>query len=189
MSTDTRLITAEDFANMHFDAPVELVQGEIIFPYGGDGMTRPDWKHGRVCARIASRLDIWCDETDAGSVTSNDPGILIEKDPDTLRGPDVFFISMDRLPGGVMPAGVHDLVPNLCIEVWSPSDRWREMHRKIDAYLERGVSEVWLVHPDRRTIVVFRADEAPRVFQCSETIESRELPGFSCLVSSFFKGI
>lgn len=168
MSPATKPITAEEFMQMHFDVPVELVRGEIVSLYGKNGMTRPGWTHGIVQANVTSELRTWNRRTRAGKVVG-DAGVVTERDPDTVRGPDA--------------------VPNLCVEICSPRKTWKEIHRKIDEYFERGNDEVWVVHPQKRTVEVFRSDEPPVTLDATQTIESRELPGFSCPVEVFFEDI
>jgi Uma2 family endonuclease len=113
---------------------------------------------------------------------------VTERDPDTVRGPDVFAISKDRLPGG-RPEGFSDVVPNVAIEVLSPWDRWKRVLEKVSEYLDRGVDEVWVVDPGKRTVHVFRPDDEPICFGEASEMTSPTLPGFSCRVSEFFLGI
>ena len=176
------LITAEEFARMQFDRPVELVRGEIV------EMGQPDLRHGTVCANVCGEIRAWARAANAGRVAANDSGIITQRDPDTVRGADVVFVRAESLVDGRMPSGVTDLVPDLCVEVLSPYDRWKELHHKLDEYLERGVPEVWVVNPEDRTVEVFRTDDPPRRFSAEEEITSRVLPGFSCRVAQFFEG-
>lgn len=183
------LITAEEFARMQFDQPVELVRGELFFPYGEDEMTRPSYGHGWVCAEIARLIGNWAIGSRQGRVVTNDSWIKTERDPDSVRGADVAYIRMERLPSGKLPLRPSDQVPDLCVEVLSPHDRWRDVHDKIAEYLACGVKEVWIVNPERRTVEVFREDVPPIVYQDQQQLTSSELPEFSTQVDSFFEGI
>src|SRR5690606_30668743 len=102
------------------DVPLELVRGEIV------EMTRPGVRYGGVCAGVATALFNWARPGQKGRVVGNDAGIQTARDPDSVRGPDVFFIRMDRLPGGKYPEGWLETPPDLCVEVLSPNDRWPE---------------------------------------------------------------
>lgn len=179
----TALITAEQFAEMSFDGLCELVRGEIV------EMTRPDQSHGNVCNEIAFALTGWARRIGSGRVTTNDSGILTERDPDTLRGADVAFFAMSQLTDGKLPRGQTSLVPILCAEVLSPSNSWTEMRRKIDEYLAVGVREVWIVDPDARTVEAFRQDAPPVLHRQPMILTSRELPEFSVLVAELFAGV
>ncbi|MBW3539584.1 MAG: Uma2 family endonuclease [Planctomycetes bacterium] len=177
------LITAEQFAELSFDVPVELVRGEIV------EMPTPDVVHGCVCVNVSFPLEAWNRATDFGLVSSNDSGVVTERDPDTVRGPDVAVFSKDRLPEGRAPRGFSDLVPNVTVEVLSPSDRWKRVHAKISEYLNRGVDEVWVIDPQKRNVQVFGPDNGPVLYEESDELTSAVLPGFSCRVSEFFRGI
>lgn len=177
------LITAEQFAEMHFDGPCELVRGEIV------EMTRPDQSHGNVCAEVAFALNLWSKQHRSGRVTTNDSGILTERDPDTLRGADVAFFAASQLSDGKLPRGPSLLVPVLAVEVLSPSNTWTQMRRKIDEYLAAGVREIWIVDPEARTVESFRSDTAPQLYRQSMVLTSPELTEFSVPVSELFAGV
>lgn len=181
---EQELITAERFAAMTFDVPVELVRGEIV------EMPRPGMRHGVVCGNVYDPVKAWSRATQRGLVAINDTGVITERDPDSVRGPDVLYISRERLPGGQVPTSFLAIAPDLAIEVLSPYDVWKDVLEKISEYFEAGVREVWVVDPDDRTVQVFRPDARPRKLADSDTLESPDvLPGFSCSVAAFFEGI
>lgn len=182
-ATTPGLITAKQFAEMSFDEPCELVRGEVV------EMMRPDQSHGNVCARVAFELMRWSIPTRRDQVTTNDSGILTERDPDTLRGADVAFFAASQLPDGKLPRGASTLVPVLAVEVLSPSNSWTLMRRKIDEYLAVGVREVWIVDPETRTVETFRSDAAPRLHKPSMVLTSPELAEFSVPVAELFVGV
>ena len=76
--------------------------------------------------------------------------------PGLVRIPDIAFVSWARIPGGRMPKEpIPDLVPDLAVEVLSPSNTPREMALKRRHYFEAGVRLVWIVDPeapDRRRL-------------------------------------
>jgi Uma2 family endonuclease len=183
MSTIQSLVTAEEFVRMSFDVPVELVRGEIV------DMPPADQAHGCVCGNVFFAISAWARQSKTGLTTANDSGVITERDPDTVRGTGVCYFSNDRIPGGKFDRRTIDLVPNVCVEVLSESDRWRYVHRKIDEYLERGVNEVWAVDPRKRHVQVFRADEPPVTFAESSELTSEQLPGFRCPVAELFVGV
>src|SRR5438874_429025 len=76
----------------------------------------------------------------------------------TVRGPDLSFTSWDRLPGRRRPTEPIPLdVPNLVVEVLSPSNTKREMALKRDEYFGGGVQLVWEIDPRQRTVRVYTA--------------------------------
>lgn len=184
MSTSTTLITADEFASMSFDIPTELVEGEIV------EMTSPGGVHGKICARICYFLESWANPKGRFEVLTNDSGVLTGRDPDTVRGPDVLLISRDRLPGGKIPRGHLTVPPDVAIEVKSPpSDRWPEILRKISEFLAMGVSEVWVIDPDRFRVHAFHVDDEPTIFNRGDQLTSVYLPEFQCGLEDLFRGI
>ena len=94
MITITQFITAEEFAAM--SPPVdgskqELVRGEIVT------MSRPKPRHGFVQANIGALLINYTKPNRLGWVFL-ESGVILEREPDTVRGPDVCFYSITRLP-------------------------------------------------------------------------------------------
>lgn len=180
MATKT-LITADEYLHMPDRGPSELVRGEV------KEMSPPNFRHGAVCRRVAMLLGQWADESGLGDVACNDAGIVTEHDPDTVRGADCQFISFARLPGGFPEEGYPPVPPDLAVEVVSPTDRWSDVIRKADEYLDAGVAEVWVVEPQGRFVEVHRAGARPvRYDGDDELVSPTILPGFSCRVSEFF---
>jgi Uma2 family endonuclease len=116
------------------------------------------------------------------------PNLMIQLLPEQMRLPDVSFISNHRLPGGKIPKqAVLQLVPELAIEVLSPSNTNEEMDRKRGEYFAGGVIQVWEVDPRARTVSVYTSPESPRVYRVHEALEGGELlPGFSFAVAELF---
>ncbi|HUR54737.1 MAG TPA: Uma2 family endonuclease, partial [Gemmataceae bacterium] len=158
---------------------LELVRGEVIV------MPPPQARHGICCSRIDRRLGNFADAQKLGWVTSNDTGVVLERTPDTVRGPDVAFWSIARQPA--MPEGYFEIPPDLAVEVLSPGDRRTDVRAKIREYVFYSVPLVWLVDPEARTVTVYRG--SMRGMELDDTMDldgGDVLPGFSCKVSDFF---
>src|SRR5262245_12434021 len=113
------LMTAEEFGRRPDQGyPEELVRGRIVT------IQPPNRRHGQVCCKIARILGNYADEYDLGHVLSNDSGVITERGPDTVRGPDVAFYSYSRIPKGPLPSSYGSEVPELIFEVRSPANRW-----------------------------------------------------------------
>jgi Uma2 family endonuclease len=174
-------ITAEEFAKMP-DPPdgsrLELVRGEVIV------MPPPKGKHGIVCSEVAWVLKNFIKARKLGWVTTNDTGVVLEKEPDTVRGPDVAFWSMTRQPE--QPEG-YFIPPDLAVEVQSPDDRRKDLRAKIKEYLFYSVPLIWLVDPETRTVTVYEGSMRGTELDESDTLDGGDvLPGFSCKVSDLF---
>ena len=94
-----KLITAEEFARMP-DPPggskQELVRGVIVT------IPPPGFRHEECQVNIAARLQAFAKEKRLGRVTV-ESGMVTERGPDTVRGPDIAFWSFDRLPADQDP--------------------------------------------------------------------------------------
>lgn len=146
-------------------------------------------RHGVVCGNTYDPIKAWARAGKQGLVATNDTGIVTERDPDSVRGPDVLFVSRQRWPQERAPDGFLEVAPDLAVEVLSPHDVWKDVLEKTSEYFDAGVREVWVVDPDLRTVQVFRPDAPPRKLTSSDIIESADvLPGFSCPVAEFFIG-
>lgn len=191
MSTIARPMTAEEFFEFvhlpeNVDRFFELDEGEVV-----ELSPPPRSRHGIVCANLAYLLGNYVRNRGAGILLSNDTGLLVSRDPDTVRGPDIAFHEgesdfevFDELEA---ETGYSDAIPTLIIEVFSLSNRYGEVLRKVNQYLRGGVKLVWIVDPSARDVSVHRPDQEPRVLLPEDTMSDVLLPGFSCLVNDFFQ--
>jgi Uma2 family endonuclease len=178
-------LTAEEFcewvhrpenANRWF----ELVRGEVI------ELPSPTKIHGRVYMNIGFLLEGYVRQRGFGYVTSNDSGVILERDPDTVRGPDVALYE-DANSFDELHPKYGEVPPRLAVEVISPSDRVGRVMDKIADYLRNGVSLVWLIDPEERNATVCRPDRPHEVLKTDQEIAAEDvLPGFRCRVSDFF---
>jgi len=76
----------------------------------------------------------------------------------------------------------------LVVEVYSPGNRRAEILEKVTEYLKAGVLMVWVVHPNQRTVAIYRSDDPiPTILTEADVLEDLpELPGFRCPVAEFF---
>jgi Uma2 family endonuclease len=103
------------------------------------------------------------------------------------RKPDVVYVRLNRLPNSDIPEGDIFIAPDLVVEVLSPGNSGSEVDEKLDEYITAGVSLVWIVNPDRRTIRVFRKDGTHGLFHADAVIENEPvLPGFRLVVGEVF---
>ena len=181
MTTRT-LVTADELLRMPDDGKrYELIEGELIemAPAGG--------RHGNIGVRIVGFLFQYIYKTNLGELFGADTGFFLQRDPDTVRAPDAAFIAMERIPPDGIPSGFIDTIPDLVVEVVSPSDRASQVQAKIEQWIEHGVKLVWLVHPEQRSITVYRSLSEVHALHESDTLTGDPvLPGFSCAVSDIF---
>jgi Uma2 family endonuclease len=178
-------MTAEEFCDWvhrpeNADRWFELVRGEVI-------ELPPPWKrHGAVCINVAWALGSHVRQRGKGYLTSNDSGVILERDPDTVRGPDIALYEDAQTFAELHPK-YGEVPPILAVEVLSPTDRADRITRKISDYLRSGVRLVWLIDPEARTVTVYPLDSASRLVEEGQELDGGDvLPGFRCQVSDFF---
>ncbi|MBI1917655.1 MAG: Uma2 family endonuclease [Planctomycetes bacterium] len=181
--TQARLLTAEEFAQLpqpEDGSQQELVNGVVLT------VPAPSFNHGQVCSTIGCKLGVFIDANQRGWITSNDSGVILAREPDTVRGPDLAFWSRERMPAPPQ-TGYPDLAPDLVVEVLSPSDVFPQILRKVQQYLRAGTREVWVVVPEDRSVTVCRPGQEQVILSNGETLSSGDiLPGFSCPVAELF---
>ena len=157
--TAPALLTAEQFGERPDPGyPEELVRGRII------PMSVAMPRHGQICGKVCYLLGSFADDHDLGHIC-NISAVITERGPDTVRGADVSFYSYGRVPRGPLPPGYLGVMPELVVEVISPSDRWPKVLAKVAESLEAGVSAVAVLDPERRTVHLSErgsADPRPR---------------------------
>ena len=165
--------TADDL--LHFREPgktAELVRGVLLV------REPPSTSHGGCAARLARRIGNFAEEHGLGEVFAQDTGFRIQRDPDTVRAPDVAFGARERL-AQVPDEGYADLAPDLVVEILSPGDRPGEVLDKIGQWLSAGTRLVWVLDPSRAIARVYRADGSVTVLASDADLEGEDvLPGF-----------
>lgn len=178
MGSAARLISAEEL--LLSDIPnrsTELVRGVLVV------REPPGSWHGRLAARVTFRLGQYVYPRRAGELFSQDTGFQIERDPDTVRAPDVAFVAAARMPQ-VGRRGYAPIAPDLAVEILSPGDRPAEVLAKVADWLRAGTSLVWVIDPDRALAHVHRADGTIAIVRDNEALDGEDvLPGFRCTLS------
>lgn len=183
MATATQLITAEEYARLpDRGVPTELVRGEVV------EMNMPYPRHGQVCSRIDRIVGAFADDHDLGHVMCNDAGIITERDPDTVRGGDVWYISYQKAPKGPLPNHYLSAAPDIVFEVLSEHDRWSNVYAKVSEYLAIGVAVVCAVDPRDETVRLYFSDHPETVLTSADELTfPNQLPGFSVPVQHLFE--
>lgn len=145
-------------------------------------------KHQRAVLRLASSIQLHLDQTpDSGEVFVAPIDVLLP-DRGTPVQPDIVYLDATRV----------DLIreenivgaPNLLVEVLSPSNWIDDRRLKFELYAESGISEYWVVDPDRETVEIFRLDGGS--YRCAQKLDgdesahSEEIPGFEIGLPQIF---
>jgi Uma2 family endonuclease len=166
-----RPLTYDDLAALPDDGKrYEIINGEL------HELTGPTPKHQRASFRLGRNLDVFVTERELGEVFLAPLDVYFTAH--NVVQPDVVYISRERRH--IIRGQKIEGVPNLLMEVLSPSNRLHDVVRKAALYATFGVPEYWLVDPERDTITVQTLRDGVFVPAQSEDGIARSLvlPGF-----------
>ena len=181
-TTQTGLVTADELLRLS----AQGFRGELVRGVLRETMAAGQ-RHGDIVSRLNFQLGLQVYPQRLGTMVASDSGVLIERDPDTVREPDIAFTSYERQPPGSLKDGYAEAVPNLVVEVASPNDRRDYPAERSQMWLSFGVELVWFVFPETRSIDVYRAGEPVVTVSGDGPLDGLDvLPGFSCPLSDIF---
>ena len=178
-------MTVEEFYQYPFpDGKVELVRGvpRVREPAGGP--------HGWVQSNLAALLIPFVNERRLGKVFNDGVGYELIALPRTVRNPDTSFVRSERLPSGGLPSGFIRMAPDLAVEILSPDESAWELEEKLDDYRAAGTPLIWVIEPNRRTVMIVSSAAPVRWLRGDEILTGDDvIPGFECKVSALFDGL
>jgi len=177
----TATVTAEELLHdPKREGRFELVRGEPR------ERAVPTYRHGRVGVTTTVVVGGFVHQHKLGDLIQ-DGGFVFQRDPDTVFLPDLSFVRADRVPSPDQQQGYPDLVPDLVVEVLSPSNTPSETAEKVRIYLDTGVRLVWLLDPLQRSVTVHTPDGGARTLDSDDILDGGDvLPGFSVRVGELF---
>ena len=177
-----KLLTADDL--LRLDA--EGVRGELI--RGELSETMPaGHRHGKIITKLIMRLGTFIEPRKLGALVGSDSGVWLERDPDTVREPDLAFFSAEKIPLDADIPGYAEEAPDLVVEVVSPSDRRAAINDKALMWLRYGARLVWVVYPEARAVDVHREGRPVAALGENDALDGMDvIPGFSCPVLDIF---
>lgn len=189
MATRERLYKVEDVWRLACAPENELnrytlIDGELTVSMS------PGYLHAKIAGQIARLMGNYVVERELGDVTV-ESGHYPPKDRRTLLLPDVAYIGKDRTPAADLETYA-PLMPDLAVEIISPSQALAEARRKAKVYLRHGTAMVWLVHPAEKNAEIWTAaqDGAPNseiIDMGGEFTGGAVLPGFSLPLRELFR--
>lgn len=170
-----------DLLNMRDGERFELVDGHLVERNMG-------FISSYVGATVLHLIRVFVDERNLGWVLGADCGYQCFSDePNKVRKPDVSFIASFRLAGQPLPGGYVRIAPDLAVLVISPKDLDVETDQRVEEYLKAGVRLVWVINPQSRTVLVYRAAGSIIGLRENDELSGEDvLAGFRCPVSAVF---
>ena len=136
--------------------PCELVAGEVRT------MSPAGYRHGLVSQRLGELLSAFVRKHRLGFVPDAETGFVIRRNPDTVRAPDVAFVSKSRHERIGATDAFFPGPPDLAAEVRSPDDRLGRVRARVRSWLEAGCRLVWVIDPKRHSATVYRPGRPPQ---------------------------
>jgi len=175
-------LTAEELPFLPDDAwRYELVAASLVRepPVGAE--------HGGIAGTVIGHLFAFVRGNGLGRVCA-ETGFVLARAPDTVRAPDVAFVSHARAEETLRGGPFFEGAPDLAIEILSPSNTEREMAQKVREYLGAAGRAVWVIDPRRECVTVHLADRAACRFSRGDVLDGAPvLPGFRLAVPEIFE--
>ena len=150
-------------------------------------MTPAGLEHGAIVMRLAGRVWQFAEANGLGVVYGAETGFRLASDPDTVRAPDLAFVSAERVTEVTPNRGFGTGAPDLAAEVVSPNDSYEEVEEKVLDWFRARTRLVWVVNPRTRTVAVHEQNGRITLLPESDTLTGGNLlPGFACQVSDLF---
>lgn len=159
----------------------ELIEGKVraMSPAGN--------KHGKIAMALGFRLAAFVQEHGLGAVYAAETGFLIRQNPDTVRPPDLAFVTQARIDEVGPVDGYWPGAPDIVAEVVSPNDRFSDTEQKALGWLTAGSKIVWVVDPAQSHVTEYRSATDIRVLGADETLTAPQLlPGWEVTIAELF---
>jgi Uma2 family endonuclease len=178
--------TYEDYLRLPDDGQrYEVIRGVLYVA------ASPTFPHQFAHTKLFLRLGNFVEERGLGLLLSAPFDVILPEGIATPVEPDMLFIRKDDLPA--WDAKNFEGVPDLVVEILSPSSRAYDRKIKLAAYRDAGVPEFWLVDPRFREVVLYGfGEDGKRYVELArggieDEVRSRVLPDFRVQVADLFR--
>lgn len=150
MVAEPRLLTAMEFMNLpEQESPTELIDGEVIVTF------TPTYEHNQIMLRLVVELTPGVRARNLGAWSMAPLALFLSTY--NVYQPDAMFFVTGSIPARRKLPIME--IPEIVVEVLSPTSRSRDWVRKRSAYAERGISEYWIIDPEQSRISISIRDE------------------------------
>ncbi len=179
-------MTADEYLLLPEGPPwTQLIDGEVV-------VNQPVPPHQHVCTDLLFALVSWARAEDGRGFAIMPLDVRL--DDRNVYAPDILWYAEGRGPG--RNAGAPSPMPDIAVEVRSPST-WRfNVGVKRAVYEQQGLRELWLVDTRAHSVLVFRRSEPEAScfdialeLERDELLQSPQLPGFALALSELFAGL
>jgi Uma2 family endonuclease len=181
-------MSLEEFSRLYDEEPFELIDGERI------PVSPQIPRSSMIAGNLYFHMKLFLQGNPLGTVFMETPFVL-KPSKNWVRGsrvPDVMFVRVERLAElakadpewEVSPL---PLVPDLVVEVMSPTDHLSTVHKKISRYMQDGVPLAWVIDPERRSVSIPSGTQYITLTDEGTLLGGEVLPGFSLPIQSLFE--
>jgi Uma2 family endonuclease len=182
------VIALDQFLGKQAEAPFEWIDGKVI------PVSPSIYESGEVASRLAEALFQYRTVTQSIKIYMDTTFVLPNTSSDWVKGsriPDLMVYQATRLvayrEAGNWRGKPLMLVPDLVVEIISPTDRLADVWRKVSMYLDDGVQTVWVITPQQEQVTVFTQTQAPITLDKSAVLEGGSvLPNFALAIHTLF---
>lgn len=144
-------------------------------------------RHQQISMRLVGCLLEFLRRQPIGEVLHAPVGVRLPNQPVPLQ-PDIVFVRVERL--GIIDEAYIEGVPDLLMEILSPSNWLYDRREKMQVYQEAGVAEYWIIDPRALTVEVYVLEQGQYLlagqYRPGEVAPSRVIPGFAVPVDAVF---
>lgn len=182
----------DEFIRRQEEQPFELIGGEVII------MAPVKFGHAFVGKILLRAIDSAADPDEVGEAFPECAYTMGDiDDPNWVKGSrisDIAFFKAERLEAykkenAEWRSRPLALVPDLCVEIVSPSENYTDVNAKVALYFEDGVKIVWIIDPQQRTIAIYeRGSDQFTLLGQDRTLSGGDvLPGFEIALADIFE--
>ncbi len=174
--------TYEDYLDLPDDGRrYEIIEGVLYVS------NAPSFEHQFVVTELIREIGNFVKEHNLGLVLTAPFEVHLSETTRPVQ-PDVIFIKADKRPAA--GAQVFKGVPDIVVEVLSPSSVRTDRHIKFDAYEQAGVNEYWIINPKTHSVEVYTLSGGEYAllgeFTGVEPLTSAVLTGMTIVTNSLF---
>ena len=176
--------TYEEFMALPEGGPVryEIIDGDLCMT------PAPSPRHQEISINLSGIVWNFLRTNPLGKVYASPVDVVFSQEPPQVVEPDLVFVAAEHL--SLITEKNLQGVPDLLVEILSPTTSLRDRREKLALYERVGVPEYWIVNPERNTVQVFRLSgeryaEALE-FGLGDRLETPLLPGLSIPLSEVF---
>src|SRR5438093_5178960 len=182
MKTSVKPFTYDDYLSLPDDGKrYEVIDGNLTMT------PAPVPRHQEILLTLSARLLLFVDNNSLGRIYISPIDLALSL-VDVVQ-PDILFVAKNRMH--IVATKNIVGIPNLVVEILSPSSNRRDREEKLNLYQRYGLPEYWIVDLETRTVEVYLYAESRlekvETLKTGDQLFSRQVPGLIVEVAEVFK--